>query len=252
MKLELAAGILAGGLLLLSSSCSGKSESADFTDVGGTDSGGSAGSAQAGKSTSGGSTAAQAGKSATGGSSAGEAGSSSDGGSAGGASNPGQPDCDVDFDALDRSCSSPHDCVLVQHQIDCCGTILIMGLPSSEQPAFTALEQYCAAQFPLCGCAAQGMMLEDGSIIDFGSTTAVADCVDGRCQSRNSAATTACGDKRCTEAQYCEELVAGPAGSEPSYACRPLGDCQDCACLNIIGCQCSETGGSIEVFCAAP
>jgi hypothetical protein len=239
MKLEIVAGIFTAGLLLLASSCSGKSETADFTDVGGTDSGGNAGAAQAGKSTSGGS-------------SAGKAGSPSGGKSTGGTSNPDQPDCDADFDALDRSCSSAQDCVLVQHQIDCCGTILIMGLPSSEQPSFAALEQYCAAQFPLCGCAAQGMMLEDGSMIDFGSTAAVADCIEGRCQSRSSAATSACGDKKCSEAQYCEQFVGGPAGSEPSYTCRPLGDCQDCACLNVIGCDCSETGGTIKVFCAAP
>jgi hypothetical protein len=96
------------------------------------------------------------------------------------------------------------------------------------------------------------MKLEDGSLIDFGSTAAVADCIEGRCQSRNSAATTGCGDKKCTEAQYCEQFVGGPAGSEPSYACRPLGDCQDCACVNPLGCQCSETGGTIKVFCAAP
>ena len=239
MRLEIATGIFSVGLLLLASSCSGKSESADFTDVGGTASGGSAGSAQAGKSSNGGS-------------SAGKAGSESGGKSAGGTSNPDQPDCDTDFDALDRSCTSAEDCVLVQHQIDCCGTILIMGLTSSEQPGFAALEQYCAAQFPLCGCAAQGMMLEDGSLIDFGATTAVADCIEERCQSRNSAATSACGDKKCTEAQYCEQFVGGPAGSEPSYACRPLGDCQDCECLNVIGCQCSGTGNAIKVFCAAP
>ena len=239
MKFEIVTGLFSGGLLLLASSCSGNSESADFTDVAGTDSGGSAGAAQAGKSTSGGS-------------SAGKAGSTSGGTSAGGTSNPDQPDCDADFDALDRSCSSADDCVLVQHQVDCCGTILIMGLPSSEQPSFTALEQYCAAQFPPCGCAAQGMMLEDGSLIDFGATTAVADCIEGRCQSRNSATTSACGAQKCTEAQYCEQFVGGPAGSEPSYTCRPLGDCQDCACLNVIGCQCSETDGAIKVFCAAP
>jgi hypothetical protein len=244
MKVEIVAGIFTVGLLLLSSSCSGKSESADFTEVGGTASGASGGSAQAGKSTTGGSSAGKAGSASS--------GTSGGGSSSGGTSNQDQPDCAADFAALDKSCDSAQDCSLVQHQIDCCGTVLVMGLQSAEQPAFAALEQYCAAQFPLCGCAAQGMMLEDGSMIDFGSTAAVADCIEGRCQSRNSALTTACGDKKCTEAQYCEEFVGGPAGSEPSYGCRPLGDCSDCACLNVIGCQCSETGGTIKVFCAAP
>lgn len=233
MKLEIVAGI-GTGALLLASSCSSNSHSADFTEVGGAESSGRAGAEQAGKHTSGGS-------------SGGKAGSES-----GGSSNPDQPDCSADFDALDRSCSDAEDCVLVQHQIDCCGTVLIMGLPSAEQAGFAALEQYCAAQFPACNCPPQGMKLEDGSINDFGSTAAVADCIEGRCRSRNSAVTRVCGDKKCTEAQYCEQLVAGPAGSEPSYSCRPLGECNDCACLNVIGCQCSETGGTIRVFCAAP
>jgi hypothetical protein len=239
MNAAIVAGAFTTGLLVLSSSCSGKSDSAVFTEVGGTSSGGSAGSAQAGKSNHGGS-------------SAGQAGSSSGGKSSGGTSNHDDPDCDADFDALDKSCDSAQECVLVQHQVDCCGTILIMGLHSAEQLAFAALEQYCAAQFPLCGCAAQGMRLEDGSMIDFDSTAAVVDCVDGLCQSRNSAVTTTCGDKECTAAQYCEQFVGGPAGSEPSYSCRPLDGCRDCACLNVIGCQCSDAGGTVKVSCAAP
>jgi hypothetical protein len=127
-----------------------------------------------------------------------------------------------------------------------------MGLNASEQAAFNALEPYCAAQFPLCGCAAQGMELEDGSVIEFGSTAARVECVDQRCRSRNGDATMPCGDKACTADQYCSQFVGGPAGSEPSYSCLPLGDCQDCECLNVIGCQCSGTASAIKVFCAAP
>jgi hypothetical protein len=175
----------------------------------------------------------------------------SGGKSAGGTNNADQPNCDTDLDALDRSCTSVGDCVLVQHQIDCCGTILIMGLTASEQTAFNALEQYCSAQFPLCGCAAQGMQLEDGSLIDFGSAAPQVECVDQRCRSRNGDATTSCGDKACTADQYCYQFVGGPAGSEPSYSCMPLDDCQDCECLDVIGCQCSGTGSAIKVFCAA-
>jgi hypothetical protein len=242
MRLESVAAILTAGLVLFSSSCSGKSDSSDSMPMpmAGADSGG--GSAGA----------AQAGKSAGGASGAGDAGSANGGRSSGGTSNHDQPDCEADFDALDKSCASASDCRLVQHQIDCCGTILIMGLASAAEPGFAAIEQYCAAQFPPCGCASRGMMLEDGSLIDFGSKDAVAECVDGRCRSRSSTPTIACGTQRCTQAQYCEELVGGPAGSEPSYACRPLGDCRDCACLNVTACQCSENDGAIKVFCAAP
>lgn len=236
MKGQWFAAFAASGLLLLTS-CSGKSTPTDSTD-GGSESGGS-GSAQAGKGTSGGSSSENG-------------GGNSGGQSPGGTSNHDQPDCAADFGALDRTCESPSDCSLVQHQTEFCGTILVMGLASQAKPAFVALEQYCAAQFPQCGCAAQGMLLEDGSMIDFGSTAAVAECVEGRCQSRNSEVTSSCGNQACTETQYCEQFVGGPAGSEPSYTCRPLGDCEDCACLNVVGCQCDESPSGIKVSCAAP
>ena len=93
--------------------------------------------------------------------------------------------------------------------------------------------------------------LNAGSI-DFGSTAVTAACVDQRCQSRGTDAAAPCGEQTCTASQYCEEFVGGPAGSMPSYTCKPLGDCHDCACLNVVGCQCSELNGAVKVFCAAP
>jgi hypothetical protein len=78
------------------------------------------------------------------------------------------------------------------------------------------------------------------------------ECIDERCRSQGTNPTTACGDKPCGAQQYCQEFIGGPAGSEPSYTCMPLGDCQDCECLSTPGCQCSGTGSSIKVFCAAP
>jgi hypothetical protein len=227
-------GVLVAGWFLLSSSCSGKSESPDASGGGG---------AAAGKGSSG--SAGSVG-------SAGSAGNSSGGQGTGGTSNLDQPDCATDFDALDASCNSAQDCMLVNHQIDCCGTIRILGLPRSERAAFSALEYYCAARFPACGCAAQTSLLDDDTVVEPGSNSVVAECIEGRCQSRASTSTAACGQTRCSQAQYCEQLVAGPAGSEPSYVCKPLGDCKTCACLNLIGCQCTETGGSINVLCAAP
>jgi len=171
----------------------------------------------------------------------------------GGTSNHDQPDCDSYFDELDRSCQSPDDCTLVQHQTDCCGGILVMGIASSSSSDFSAVEQYCAAQFPACGCAARGLELEDGTLIDFGSSAYAAECVDGRCRSRATEETSACGPQlKCTATQYCSEMLGGPAGSEPSYNCLPLGDCSDCACLEVVGCQCIEDGDAIRVSCAAP
>ncbi len=144
--------------------------------------------------------------------------------------------------------------MLVSHQLDCCGTMLTMGLPKTARAAFQELEQHCSAQFPACGCASRGTMLEGGSLIDLGVGVegARVDCIDKQCRSRNANETTACGDKACTADQYCYESVGGPAGSVPSYSCEPLGDCRDCACLNVTACRCSGSGAQIKVFCAAP
>lgn len=173
--------------------------------------------------------------------------------SAGGTSNHDQPDCDNYFDELDRSCQSADDCTLVQHQTDCCGGILVMGIASTAAPDFSAVEQYCAAQFPACGCAARGLLLEDGTLIDFGSSAYAVECVAGRCRSHTTEETSACGPQlQCTSTQYCSELIGGPADSEPSYDCVPLGDCSDCSCLDVIGCQCTQDGDAIKVSCAAP
>jgi hypothetical protein len=235
-RLNRSSGILSAGLLLLASACSGKSEPT-----------GSAGAAGGGGSDAG----AGKGNSDSAGS-AGRAGNPSGGETTGGTSNLDQPDCATDYDALDASCEVAQDCALVERQVDCCGTIRILGLPRSQRAAFSALEQYCAARFPLCGCAAQATLLDDGTVLDQASSAAVADCIEGRCRSRESAVSAACGTTHCSQAQYCEEFVGGPAGSEPSYSCKPLGDCKACSCLNVIGCQCTESGGAIKVFCAAP
>jgi translocation and assembly module TamB len=32
----------------------------------------------------------------------------------------------------------------------------------------------------------------------------------------------------------------------------PLGDCLDCACLELVGCQCTQNEDAIKVSCAAP
>lgn len=245
MTFRALAGLFTTWVLLGTSSCSGKGASFESTGDGGTESGADAGAGKAGATTEGGSNA-------SGGSSLSKAGSSAGGTNTGGTSNADQPSCETDFDSLDRSCTNAEDCVPVHHQIDCCGTILIMGLASSEQAAFDALEQYCSARFPACGCAAQGNQLEDGSVIDFTSDAFRVECVDGQCRSQSTNPTTACGDVVCSSEQYCYQFVGGPAGSEPSYSCMPLGDCRDCECLSTPGCQCSDTGGSIKVFCAAP
>jgi hypothetical protein len=180
MKLEIVAAIFTGGLLLLASSCSGDSESADFSGVGGTDSGGSAGSAQAGKSSSGGSSAggsagsggaAQAGSGAGAMATAGSAGSSGQCGAGcielceGGACS---CSCTANCEgfaapALDKSCVRDDDCFAGVHTLDCCGSQVVLGYSVSEQSSFNGYEAQCMAR-AVCRCAPQDPTIEGGQV----------------------------------------------------------------------------------------
>ena len=180
MKLEIVAAIFAGGLLLLASSCSGNSESADFTGVGGTHSGGSAGSAQAGKNTSGGASvggsagsggAAQAGSGAGAMAAAGSAGSSGECGAgciklceAGDCSCSCTANCEGFVEpALDKSCVRDDDCFAGVHTMDCCGSQVVLGYNVSTQSSFNGYETECMAR-AVCRCAANDPTIEGGQV----------------------------------------------------------------------------------------
>jgi hypothetical protein len=82
--------------------------------------------------------------------------------------------------AIDRSCTTPSDCVLVTSS-DCCGPIDIAVKRGTEgaYPPVEAAYVSCLACPPL-GCAHQ-VEAENGS--PAGSGTIVATCVMSRCQS---------------------------------------------------------------------
>jgi len=83
--------------------------------------------------------------------------------------------------ALDRSCTAPTDCVLVE-SADCCGPIML-GIRAGTESAFPALEQTyvaCLACPPL-GCAHQ-TLAENGMAPQSGQAI-VADCVASSCVS---------------------------------------------------------------------
>jgi hypothetical protein len=156
------------------------------------------------------------------------------------------------FTVLDKTCSTPDDCVLVNHVADCCGTILIMGINGSALPLFNEAEPYCSAQLPACGCAAQGTNLEDGTIIDFADASYAVECSAGECGSVYTGESFECLDVSCTGSQYCQIASGGPAGSDATGSCFPRGNCADCDCLNAVGCECSDADGHLTVTCAAP
>jgi hypothetical protein len=83
--------------------------------------------------------------------------------------------------SLDRSCSVPADCVLVDHE-DCCGTVKV-GVHAGTETAATTAESTYGACFD---CGARGCQhadqAEDGSTAS-GAQTIVATCVANRCTS---------------------------------------------------------------------
>jgi hypothetical protein len=90
--------------------------------------------------------------------------------------------CKVNLEAtLDRTCSAPSECVLVD-SMDCCGTIKLAVKVGTESGFSSTESTYsaCLACPPL-GCAHQDEA-EDGSVPHTGQAI-VATCVASRCKS---------------------------------------------------------------------
>jgi hypothetical protein len=156
------------------------------------------------------------------------------------------------FPEFDRTCTTDDDCVAVAHQTSCCGSELVIGVRATEQAAFDAAEATCKQQYPACGCAAQGIDIEDGTQVPFSSRDQVhASCDAGACSAHYSGTSFGCGTRRCTEQQYCVQSSGGPAGTPTSYACSPTA-CTDCSCITMTGCTCSQTDGHLTFTCAYP
>src|SRR5262249_20329033 len=88
---------------------------------------------------------------------------------------------DVPFPSFDRTCANDSDCVAVEHQTDCCGTRLAIGIRVSEQARFDAAEASCRANYPTCGCAAGPTKVDDGSWL-LSSDRAGVLCSSGTCK----------------------------------------------------------------------
>lgn len=155
------------------------------------------------------------------------------------------------FPQFDRSCSTASDCSVVAHTTNCCGSRLAMAIATSEIPAFDSAEAICDAQYPACGCAAQGVQVEDGTQVGWTWKTEVkASCDSGNCKAHYVGATFSCGASTCTDKQYCSMSSGGPAGTAPSANCVQTA-CTDCACLKLdsVTCSCSVPDGHLVVSC---
>jgi len=123
------------------------------------------------------------------------------------------------FPEFDKACSADDDCALASHQIDCCGTRVIVGISRSQETAFDAAEQACDSQYPGCGCAERPTQAEDGNTGFDPATFGVA-CDAGTCRSRviGVAATYAgipCGLRICQAGQQ----VCCVTASQPFHDC---------------------------------
>lgn len=84
------------------------------------------------------------------------------------------------FPAFDKSCAGVGDCVMKEHMIDCCGSMVAMGINAAEDAAFDAAETECQSQYPACGCAPLPTVAEDGQRPDGGAGIQL-DCLGGSC-----------------------------------------------------------------------
>ena len=79
-----------------------------------------------------------------------------------------------------KACQSDADCIVVDEQTDCCGTMLYAGIAKASASAFAACEAAWVAHFPGCGCASNKTSTEDGKTSTFGSDAGAAQvhCID--------------------------------------------------------------------------
>jgi hypothetical protein len=90
--------------------------------------------------------------------------------------------CGADpFPSIDRGCQVDQDCVAVEHQINCCGTLRAIGVRAAAKAAFDAAEASCRSAYPLCDCASQVTQADDGTSAA-GAQAAAVRCADGSCR----------------------------------------------------------------------
>lgn len=82
--------------------------------------------------------------------------------------------------AFERGCTDTPSCVIAKHMIDCCGTILATGINHAELARFNADEAACESQYPGCGCASQGTLVDTGATV-MDPTTIQVECRSGTC-----------------------------------------------------------------------
>jgi hypothetical protein len=93
------------------------------------------------------------------------------------------------FPVFDRACTGAESCVLVSHQTNRCGSAAMMAINQAEHARFNGAEAICEAQYLSIptGCYSSEVTLDDGTALGL-TGEAVADCVNGKCESRSKGA----------------------------------------------------------------
>ena len=125
------------------------------------------------------------------------------------------------FPALAKACTSDTDCFVAQHQINCCGTKLAIGLAHSDKAAFEAAEAVCQSQYPGCGCAQFETMAEDG-YSSFTDGDFAATCQAGLCRTSVPSAKPVCAS---TGLQKPKAVKACATTSDCTYLLQTIDCC---------------------------
>jgi hypothetical protein len=80
-----------------------------------------------------------------------------------------------------KRCNRTDDCTFTEVQVDCCGSIVYVGIGTASEVQFEACNQAWSAHWPACGCAAQPSKTEDGKQITDPNQVAVV-CNGGLCR----------------------------------------------------------------------
>ncbi|MBM4342155.1 MAG: hypothetical protein FJ100_02125 [Deltaproteobacteria bacterium] len=83
------------------------------------------------------------------------------------------------FPTFSKACGADSDCFVAQHQVNCCGSLIALGLATTDKAAFEAAEKICGDQYPPCGCAGQPTLAEDG--YSAGVNPIAVKCASGKC-----------------------------------------------------------------------
>jgi hypothetical protein len=85
----------------------------------------------------------------------------------------------------DRSCTTSADCTIGTHYLDCCGTLIVLGINQDEVGAFDTNTGICHTP-PTCRCKGRGAFAEDGQTSSDPNqlSDVVVSCTAGVCATR--------------------------------------------------------------------